>query len=151
VVLRQQIERLWIDAFDATDAVLVTGAEKVRDQNREVFATLPERRNLDDEDGEPEEQVLSHVLVAHRRKAAIAGRDNPYVDAAAVQATHWTDVAILEDAEEFGLDLERQLAHFVKEQAAVVRRHEQAGVVGERAGEGAATVTEQLALDQIAR
>ena len=46
------------------------------------------------------------------------------------------------------LQLERQLANLVEEQRAAVGALERAAVLGVRAGEGAALVTEQLALDR---
>ena len=57
----------------------------------------------------------------------------------------------LERPEQLGLQLERQGADLVEEQGAAVRQLEQARLGGDRAGEGALLVAEQLALEQVGR
>ena len=57
------------------------------------------------------------------------------------------DLALLEHAQQLGLDAERQLADLVEEDGAAVRRLEEALAVAIGAGEGAAHVAEQLGLD----
>ena len=51
-------------------------------------------------------------------------------------------------AQQLGLRRQRQLGHLVQEQGAAVGRLEAALAALDRAGEGAALVTEQLRLDQ---
>ena len=58
------------------------------------------------------------------------------------------DLALLQRAQQLGLQLERQLADLVEEQRAAVRELEAARAALQRAGEGAALVAEELALDQ---
>ncbi len=48
-------------------------------------------------------------------KTVIAGRDDPHVDAAAVQAAYGADFTVLQDAEQLRLRVQRQLAHLVQE------------------------------------
>ena len=55
---------------------------------------------------------------------------------------------LLQDAQQLGLERERQLADLVEEQGAAVGLLEQAGLARDGAGEGAALVAEQLALGQ---
>ena len=61
------------------------------------------------------------------------------------------DLAGLEEAEQLRLQVEAELADFVEEQRAVAGGANEAGVVAVGAGEGAAAVAEQLALEQVAR
>ena len=58
------------------------------------------------------------------------------------------DLALLEDAQELRLDLQRQLADLVEEERAPVGQLEEADPPGDGAGEGALLVAEELALDQ---
>ena len=59
------------------------------------------------------------------------------------------DLARLERAQQLRLELERQLADLVEEHRAAVGRLEGAGAVAVGAGEGAAHVAEELALDEV--
>ena len=58
------------------------------------------------------------------------------------------ELAFLQDAEELGLELERDLAHFVEKDGPPVGELEPTDLVRDRAGEGALLMPEQLALDQ---
>ena len=58
-------------------------------------------------------------------------------------------LALLDDAEELGLELERQLADLVEKQGPAAGGAHQAGVGLAGAGEGAAHVAEELALDEL--
>ena len=60
-------------------------------------------------------------------------------------------LAVLENPEELGLGLERQLGDLVQEERAAVSGGEEAGVSGLRTRERAAAMPEELALHQIAR
>ena len=57
----------------------------------------------------------------------------------------------LEDAEELGLRVERHVADLVEEERAAVGQLDEAGLVPVRAGEGAAPVAEELALQEVVR
>jgi hypothetical protein len=57
--------------------------------------------------------------------------------------------ALLEDAEELDLEGGAHLADLVEEERAAVGEVEEAGLVGRGAGEGAADVPEELALEQV--
>ena len=61
------------------------------------------------------------------------------------------DFAGLEEAEELRLEVEAELADFVEEQRAAAGGADDAGVVAVGAGEGAAAVAEELALEHVAR
>jgi hypothetical protein len=52
------------------------------------------------------------------------------------------ELALLKDAEQLGLQVERHLAYFVKQQGAAVRKLEFAGFGGVGAGEGPLGVAE---------
>ena len=57
--------------------------------------------------------------------------------------------ALLQDAQELHLERGRHVADLVHEEGAAVGDREEAGLVGDRAGERAAAVTEELALEEV--
>ena len=70
------------------------------------------------------------------------------VHALGLQRADALHLAVLERAQQLGLHRQRQLADLVEEQRAAVRRLEHAGLRFDGAGERAAHVAEQLALEQ---
>src|SRR5512143_3820566 len=120
-------------------------------EQRQVFPAIAKRRDLDDEDGQPEEEILAHVLIAHRDERTVRGSDDADVHAPALEPADGADVPILQNPQQLRLYLERQLADLVQKEAPPVRGNEQAWVIGGGSGKGAPTVAEQLALDEIAR
>ena len=77
--------------------------------------------------------------------------DHAHVDRDRRVAAHRQDHAVLQDAQQTHLQLRRQLADLVEEDGAAVRAAEEPRAVGDRTGERAAHVTEELALDQVLR
>src|SRR6187401_3029363 len=61
------------------------------------------------------------------------------------------DFALFQEAKEFRLDVERQVADFVEEQRASDSRANQPLLIGDRAREAAAAMSEQLAVSQLTR
>ena len=110
---------------------------------------LAERRELDREDVEPVVEVLAERLLADGlEQVAVGGGDDADVDLDRRRAADPLELALLEDAEQLGLGLRGQLADLVEEERAAVGQLEPAAAPGDRAGEGALLVAEQLALDE---
>src|SRR4029453_9462092 len=63
-------------------------------------------------------------------------------------AAHRLELALLQHAEQLPLQLERELPHLVEEDRAAVGEGESPVAPGGGAGEGAALVPEELALDE---
>ena len=80
---------------------------------------------------------------------AIGGGDDAGIDAAREVLADAAHLAVLDDAQQLRLPARRQLADFVEEQRAAVGFLEQPGAFGERAGEGAARVAEELGLEEL--
>src|SRR5262249_43389625 len=80
----------------------------------------------------------------------IAGRcgHDAHVDVERLLPAHSPDLARLDDAQKLGLQIERELADLVEEDGAGARPLERPLVLVHRAGEGAALMTEELALDE---
>src|SRR4029077_14090185 len=93
----------------------------------------------------------AEAALAHReRGVAIRGRDDAHVRRALARVADALVRALLQEAEQLGLDLERQLADLVQEQRAALRGLHASLAVRDRAGERAALVAEQLGLDHAA-
>ena len=60
-------------------------------------------------------------------------------------------LALLQNAQQLGLQIERHFADFVEQNRAAVGQFEFAGTVCDRAGESALAVAEELALEQAPR
>ena len=86
-----------------------------------------------------------HVEIAVRR------RDDPEVDLAPGALAEPRRHVVLEHAEQLDLERLRRVVDLVEEHRAAGGRADQSVVIGNRAGERAADVTEQLAFDQLVR
>ena len=118
-------------------------------QRRDVVAALAQRRDADLDDVEAIEQVAAEAAGGHLDAQVAVGRgEHLDVDAARLERADAVDLSELEDAQQLGLDAERQIADLVEQQHAAVGGLEQAGAVFHRPREGAADVAEQLALEQ---
>ena len=85
------------------------------------------------------------------RQVAVRRGDDADVDLPAPVLADATHLALLERAEELRLEAQRHLADLVEEERPAVGRLEEAGPVGGGAGEGAAHVAEELALEEALR
>ena len=119
---------------------------------RHVLAALAQRRQGDLEDVEAEEEVLAEALVLDLRlEVAVGGAEHAHVDLDLHLAAEPAQPALLEHAEQLGLQLDGDLAHLVEEERAAVGELEHAGAPLIRAGERAALVAEDLGLHQRGR
>src|SRR3954462_13089715 len=79
---------------------------------------------------------------------AVGGGHDAYVDAPALVLADAANLALLQRPQQLDLHTRGDLADFVEQQRAAVRRLEQPGTVDGRARERAARVAEELALEQ---
>ncbi len=112
-----------------------------------VGRPLAQRRDLQVHDVEAEQQVLAEGAFAHRLdQIAVRGRDDADVDRHRLGAADAVDHALLDGAQELGLQPHVHLGDFVEQQRAAGRLLELADAARDRAGEGALLVAEQLGL-----
>ena len=121
-------------------------------EQRDVVAPLAQRQRLDREHAEPVVEVLAEPAALHLLlEVAVGGGDHAHVDGAGALLADALELALLQHAQQLGLQLERDLADLVEEQRAAVGELEAADAVAQRAGERALLVAEELALEQLAR
>jgi len=119
---------------------------------RDILHAVAQRRDLDGDDVEAEEQVLAEFLALDAfLEVPVGGGDDADVDLDGAVAADAFEFAFLEDAQELGLDLGRDFADFVQEDGAVVGEFEAALALGDGAGERALFVAEKFALDEVLR
>ncbi len=82
------------------------------------------------------------------RQVDVGGGDQAEVGAHEARAAEAAELALLQDAQQLGLRVERQVADLVEEERAAVGQLEHAGALRVGAGERAALVTEELALER---
>src|SRR5512139_733804 len=75
----------------------------------------------------------------------------PHVDLRRLGRADRGQLSFLDHTEELRLRLERHVADLVEEQRSALRRLHQTRLVGDRAGERAASIAEELALEQVRR
>ena len=111
---------------------------------------IAQRRQVDLDDVEPVVEVLAEACrrASARSRSWLVAATHAHVDLLAARRAERADLALLQHAQELGLQRRRQLADLVEEERAAVGLDEHARRVGARVGEGAALVAEQLALEQ---
>ncbi len=124
-------------------------AEELRDEHRNVLLALAQGRQHHLQHREAMVEIFAEALLRHLlAQLAVRRGDDAHVDLAIAAGAERLDLLAIDRAQKARLQVERQLADLVDEQRAPVRLHEGAVARRVRAGEGAARVTEQLALDE---
>ena len=123
--------------------------DEVVHQQRDVLRPLAERRHGDREDVQAVPQVGPEAARVHLIvEFPVGGRDQAHVGLQRHVAPDALELAVLNGAQQFGLEVEGQFANLVEEQRAVVGNLEAAPALRVGAGERPFLVAEQLALDE---
>src|SRR5262249_42679812 len=118
-------------------------------EKRDVFLSLAQRRNAYAYDGQPMVQVRAEASSFDFARQIAVGRGNhAHVDTTVGRVTDASDGSLLQHAQQARLQLRLELADLVQEQGSLVGALECAHAITGRAGERAADVAEQLALDE---
>src|SRR5216110_2476004 len=126
--------------------------EEVLDQERQVLDLLAQPRQHDRDDVQPVVQVLAEAPRLHLGlEVLVGGREDAHVDLQGAVAADPLELALLQDAQDLGLRLRPHVADLVEEECPAVGDLELALARRDRPCEGALLVTEELALDQLAR
>ena len=145
VVRDQQSHGLGSDVGHGLGVLGGIPPEKVHGEDRDVLASLPQRRYVERHHAQTIEEILPELPARDQRpEIAVGGGDDPHVHPEAPGASHTLDLVLLEDPEELRLDARADLADLVEEAGAGVRRLEEPALVDHRSGEGALHVPEEL-------
>ena len=126
--------------------------QEKRAEVRDLFAPVAEGRHVDADDAQPVEEVFAKLPVRHSLlEIGVGGRDHAHVDALRARVADRQDFALLQKAQQLRLDVERKIADFVEEERAAERRPKHAWLVGNGAGEAAATMAEELTVGELSR
>ena len=148
----QQVQRLGRQLEVGLVVLLAVLLEEVLREQRNVVLALAQRRQLHGDDVQPVEQVLAELAFVHHVPQVDVGRgDDPHVDLDRLDAAEAHELALLDDAQQLGLRLERDVADLVEEDRALVGELEQPLLRVDGAGERALDVAEQVRLEQVGR
>ena len=95
-----------------------------------------------------EEIGTKGLIVYHLRKIAVGGGDETRIGAHGSRASEPFEFALLQDAQQFRLEFERNLADLVEKDGPPVGEFEAPNALREGSGEGAPLMTEELAFKQ---
>jgi hypothetical protein len=126
--------------------------EEVLDQDRNVAAALPQRRHDDLDAVQPVIEVgAERAFCRQHGKTAIGRHDDAGVDVARHMTADALDRKVLNRAQQLGLRRRREIRYLVEKQRAAFGLFEPPSSHRLCAGKRAALVSEQFALQQIAR
>ena len=133
------------DLDPAARLVLVQGVAK---EQRDVLDPLAKRGHADRDEVEPLVEIAPEsALLDLALQVAVGGGDDSHVRPALPRVADPLERLLLEEPQELGLDLDRELADLVEKQGSLVGRLHLADPIRGRSGEGALPVAEQLGLD----
>jgi hypothetical protein len=148
-VARERVHDGFWHFLDPTAELGLTSLDDGPHQEGDVFAPVPEGRDVDGEDSEPVEEIFAEAALREGPgQVAIRGGEDPDVDLHGARAADALELTVLEDAKKLRLEVQGELADLVQEERPAVGELEAAHAGGGRAREGALLVAEQLALDE---
>src|SRR3569623_1103245 len=152
LVLLEPLEHGIIDRL-VTEAVLVAAlAHEALDEQRDVIRALLEIGRADRHDVQAEVEVLAErPFLDHLLEVAVRRGDDAAIRPQALLAADARELAGLQHAQHLRLRRQCHVADLVEEARAAGGNLEQAALLRDGAGERAALVAEQLALDQLGR
>ena len=127
-----------------------SASSKVARKRWDVRATFPQCRQANFKRIDAEIEIFPKVLFSnHRPQIAIRGAQDADIGAKRLGLADAANLARLQKAQQFDLNVLVELADFVEEERAAVGYFEQPLVVAVGAGEGALAMAEQFALDEV--
>src|SRR5262249_10341545 len=145
VVAEQLLEdRLWNGINRSSELIRESSYKRLR-QQRDIRPSLPQRRHGNRIDAQPIVQIRPKTSLRHLRvQLAVRRGNHPHVHFNRLLVAHPLQLSFLNDAEQFCLDLQRQLANLVEEQRAAVGQLEPSLPPPDCVGERPPLVTEEL-------
>ncbi len=136
------------DLFHASGKLL----RKVPHQERNIPLAFPQGRNVDGKNIQTKEEIGSELLLGHHHfQIAVRRGNQARVGPKRARASQPLELPLLQDAEQFGLQFERNFSYFVQENRAAIGHFEAANPLRDRSCECAFLMSEQLAFQQARR
>src|SRR5689334_791747 len=120
--------------------------EELGEQHEDVFLAVAQRGQREVVFVEARVEILAEAaLLEQLAQLSVGGADDAHVDRLGLGGAEREELLRLEDAQQLRLRVERHVADLVEQQGAAVSHADEAGLVADGAGEGAAAITEELA------
>ncbi len=112
-------------------------------QERNIPLALLQGRNVYGKDIQAKKEIRSELLLAHHRfQIAVRRGNQTRIGPKRARASQPLELPLLQHAEQFGLQFERNFSYFVQENRAAVGHFETANALRDRSGECAFLVSE---------
>ena len=122
----------------------------MRGEQRNVFATGAERRQLQGDDIEAIEKIFAEFALADRLpQIDVGGGDDAHIHLDLLDAAHVHEAAVLQHAQYFRLRLHAHGADLVEKKGAGIGHLEEALFRGHRGGERSLDMAEEGGLQQV--
>src|SRR6267378_2866160 len=122
--------------------------EKMVRKEVDVLAAVTQRRDVDLDGIQAKEKVLSEPAGSGLRvHVGVGSREHPHIDAPSGGRADALEIPCFQNAQEFRLQVERDVGDFVQEQRAAVSEFESPDAIGPRIGKGAFYMSEELAFE----
>ena len=152
VVSEKSAQRCLGDARDGGAEALVLDFNEVFDQQGDVFGAFTKGREVDGDDMEPIEEILTEGPFTNPGlEIVVGGGDDSDIDGMSGGGAEGADLTILENAEQFYLQFQGKIGDFVEEESPAVGDGKEAGSVGSGVGEGPTDMAKELALQKRGR
>ena len=126
--------------------------QEVIDQPGNVLAAIAQRRQVDAHHVEPIKQILAEVALGDFfLQIDVGGGDHAHVHLHRLRIADALEFALLQDAQQFHLQLRLQRADLIEENRAAVGGLKPADLVADGAGERSLDVAEQFAIPAACR
>src|SRR5581483_5474982 len=134
------------------DVFFLPGREATHEimcEETDIVTAFAQGRHANREYTEAVEEIATELTIGDELvQVAIGGGDESHVHVHGLVAAQPLELLLLENAQELGLEFERNVADFVEEQGAAVGEFEPSEFTGHRAGEGAPLVAKEFAFDK---
>src|SRR5262249_13786187 len=118
----------------------------------DIVPAVAQGGNVDWENIEPVIEVAAERAIGDEAAQICIGRgDDAHVHADGSRGAEAFELLLLKDAQKFRLQFERGIANFVEKNCALVGKFETADFLADRAGKGAALMTEEFAFEKAGR
>src|SRR5262249_51056430 len=137
------------NSFNVLVHLLRVFAYEVTHQSRYIALAVAQRRDRDGKDIEAIKEVAAELLGRnHLRQVAIGGGEDTNIRLLCAHATQALELPLLQGAQEFRLQLKRDIAYLVKKEGAAVGQLHAPDLLCDRPCESALFVPKQLAFQQ---